>query len=576
MKEPYDRGYHPPTAASLACSTLSVSIPSLHPLITLISAQTQKCGHHIGDRCLVAPAPELKARIDSQLQALRERAGTEDEARVGADLAARLRVQLERRSKPVGMDDGMIFPGFQFDPGTPAQVVRAAAAERAPLRGVIRVVVVLAEFTDRKMEAAHTKEHFNELFFSTGVLPNGSVKEYFDEVAHGLIRIEGEVVGPYQLPNSLQEYANGESGTGPELPNARTMARDAAVAADRDVDFAPYDNDGNGFVDAFIVVHAGGGAEQTGSTSDIWSHKWVLAGGEYNSDGTRIFAYLTVPEDCRIGVCSHELGHLIFGWPDLYDTDDSSEGLGNWCLMAGGSWNADGDIPAHPSAWCKAQQGWVSVSAPTNNGTVNISDVKDEHTVYRLWKDGVPSSEYFLVENRQRRLYDRHLPGDGLLLYHVDETIESNANENRPKVALVQADGNRDLERHANRGDAGDPFPGSSNNTSLTATSDPNSKSYGGISTCVQMTNISQSAAVMSARLSVECRTRRRIAGVGGTRNLVTLGARVAALEAAVQGMIATQRAGVPAIPSLVDQPFDLSEGALTGEPEGDGETERE
>ena len=54
------------------------------------------------------------------------------------------------------------------------------------------------------------------------------------------------------------------------------MANDAATAAEPDVDFAPYDNDGNGFVDAFIVVHAGRGAEETGAAADIWSHKWVL------------------------------------------------------------------------------------------------------------------------------------------------------------------------------------------------------------------------------------------------------------------------------------------------------------
>ena len=55
------------------------------------------------------------------------------------------------------------------------------------------------------------------------------------------------------------------------------MARDAAVAADADVNFTPYDNDGNGFVDAFIVVHAGSGAEETGNPNDIWSHKWMFA-----------------------------------------------------------------------------------------------------------------------------------------------------------------------------------------------------------------------------------------------------------------------------------------------------------
>ena len=54
------------------------------------------------------------------------------------------------------------------------------------------------------------------------------------------------------------------------------MARDAAKLANPNVNFAPYDNDGNGFVDAFIVVHAGRGAEETGNQNHIWSHKWVL------------------------------------------------------------------------------------------------------------------------------------------------------------------------------------------------------------------------------------------------------------------------------------------------------------
>ncbi len=71
------------------------------------------------------------------------------------------------------------------------------------------------------------------------------------------------------------------------------------------------------------------------------------------ADGTKVFASLTIPEDAKLGVSAHELGHLLFGFPDLYDTDYTSAGTGNWCLMAGGSWNAGGDTPAHPSAWCK-------------------------------------------------------------------------------------------------------------------------------------------------------------------------------------------------------------------------------
>jgi len=448
-----------------------------------------------GDRCVVAPSPELSEQIKSELARRRKAL----KAVPGALLTV-------RQATPPGFNDGLIYPGSVFPLGTPVSVVRNAAASRAPLSGAVRVIVVLVAFTDQPMTA--TKQHFEELFFSTGVLSNGSVREYFTEVSHGAIDIQGEVVGPYTLPQTLATYAHNDSGIGSALPNARTMARDAAEAANPDVNFAPYDNNSDNYVDAFIVLHAGPGAEVTGSPGHIWSHKWVLPGGPYNADGTNIYAYLTVPEDSKIGVCCHELGHLLFGWPDLYDTDYSSEGIGNWCLMAGGSWNGGGDIPAHPSAWCKADQGWVTVQKQTTNATLNIADVKSSYIVYRLWKDGTSGSEYFLVENRQKTGYDRMLPGAGLLIWHIDDSISNNSDENHFKVALVQADNLKNLEKGDNRGDAGDPYPGTTNNTNFNASTTPNSKSYAGVDTCVAVNNIGAPGPIMTAELLVQCKVK--------------------------------------------------------------------
>jgi len=280
------------------------------------------------------------------------------------------------------------------------------------------------------------------------------------------------------------------------------MARDAAKAADRDVDFGPYDNAGNGYVDAFVVVHAGRGGEATGQPGDIWSHKWVLP-EEHATDQTRIFAYLTIPEDARIGVSAHELGHLLFGLPDLYDIDDTSEGVGNWCLMGGGSWNGGGDLPAHPSAWCKLRQGWVSSVDVDSDCSVSFQDVKASRTVHRLWRDGAHGSEYFLVENRQQSGYDGLIPGGGLLVWHVDDDQPDNSDENHYLVGLLQADGQRDLERARNRGDAGDCYPGTSANTALTPTSTPNTRSYAGQDTSVSITDISAAGETMTAAVSV-------------------------------------------------------------------------
>ena len=121
-----------------------------------------------------------------------------------------------------------------------------------------------------------------------------------------------------------------------------------------------------------------------------------------------------------------------------------------------------------------------------------------------------PEREYFLVENRQRKLYDQKLPGDGLLVYHVDEAIDSNENENHPFIKLLEADARGHLHDGANRGDAGDPYPGSSKNVTLTGASNPSSKSYAGSDTFVTITKIGASGANMKVRIGVKGPAARR------------------------------------------------------------------
>jgi len=443
-----------------------------------------------GECCMVAPSPKLSDRIAKEAA----KAAKSVKALPTADVTV-------REPEAFGLNDGLIIPGNELPLGAPPSAIRSVAAERAPLRGTVRVLVVLVDFSDREMSAE--REHFEQLFFSRGELETGSVRDYYREVSRGLVDLQGEVVGPCRLPQTLATYANGASGMSEELPNARAMARDAAEAVDATVDFAPYDNDANGYVDAFVIVHAGSGAEETGKAGEIWSHKWVLKGDPYATDATRVYAYLTIPEDAKVGVCAHELGHLVFGWPDLYDTDGSSEGVGNWCLMAGGSWNGGGDRPAHPCAWCKQDQGWVTVANQTANAEATITDVKKGHTVHRLWRNGTPSQEYFLVENRQQSGFDDELPAGGLLIWHIDDAVETNSDERHPKVALEQADGQGDLEARRNRGDAGDPYPGSSENRSFDDEATPSSRSYAGGATRVSVSEISDPAVAMTARLGV-------------------------------------------------------------------------
>ncbi|KAJ4369585.1 hypothetical protein N0V83_005347 [Neocucurbitaria cava] len=355
--------------------------------------------------------------------------------------------------------------------------------------------------------AASTKERMQDLWFSANRrVPTGSVTEYFSEVSNGAISLRGEVVGPFTLPNQKSHYANNQCGRGWPEPNSQTMANDAFDAAfgNVDFDFKMFDNDGNGYVDAFVVVHAGRDAAETGQANDIWSVKWTLP-AEREADGAKVYGFLTVAEDAKCGVCAHEIGHLVFGWPDLYDTDYESSGTGNWCLMSFGCWGSGGDRPVHPSAWCKANQGWVETITEMENHEITLEDVKAGRKVHRLWTNGDASSqEYFLIENRQLIGFDQYLPAGGLLIWHIDDSAWSNTDESHPKVKLIQADGLELLKGNWGRGDVGDVFPGFVQNCTFNSASNPNSRAYSGEDTLVSVTDIPAPSPSMTFNITVK------------------------------------------------------------------------
>lgn len=450
----------------------------------------------ISPLCRVAPSPEV-------LRAMRDEFDT---LVLSAPMGIRAHIRLgEAQPHSPGLNDGTIYPPEELPERvmTMAAAPAGAPASPGPVRGVVNVVAILVEFPDNRFTT--DRSHFEQLLFSDGTHPTGSLRDYYTRASYGKVLISGEIHGPYELPNPYTFYAHGNSGTGSYPNNAQRMTEDAIAAANPDVDFSRFDPNGDGYVDALIIVHAGRGAEAVPSSdrvNHIWSHKWVIS-RKVTHDDISIYGYLTVPEDGKVGVWAHELGHLLFQWPDLYDTDYSSSGLGNWCVMAGGSWNNGGNTPALPSAWCKLSQGWVDADVITGKKAIALPRSADHQRILKLWTSGLPRAEYFLVENRQWHGFDAHLPGQGLLVFHVDEAQAGNAKEPHYKVALAQADGLRDLEQKADSGDAGDPYPGSSDNRVFDRASAPSSASHAGAPTGVAIRNISDPDIIMTAVVDV-------------------------------------------------------------------------
>ncbi len=376
----------------------------------------------------------------------------------------------------------------------------------------LHVLTILVDFEDNPADTAlYPAGHYEELLYSAGTYPTGSLRDYYLENSYGDVHIVGEAVGWYRMPHPYSYYTDGNYGFGGYPYNAQKLTEDAVYAADPDVDFSLYDNDGDGYVDALFVVHAGPGAEQTGSPNDIWSHAWVTYNVPY-VDGVRVLSYSQEPDDGVIGVFCHELGHALFGLPDLYDYDYDSYGTGMWSLMSGGVWAGGGVTPVHLDAWSKIEAGFVEpVTVVSDETGVFIPQVETNGIIYRLWTQGDADQQYFLVENRQPVGFDTFLPGGGLLIYHIEEHWGNNSNQWYPGyvnyghylVAVEQADGDWDLERYWNSGDAGDPWPGSSGNTSFDLYSTPDSRDYDFAATQVAVRNISPSSEVMTADFEV-------------------------------------------------------------------------
>lgn len=407
--------------------------------------------------------------------------------------------------------------------------VNAAGSSASSEIDTLTVLVLLVDFSDKPYtgdKLAALPADFQDILFSTGgVNPTGSMTEYYLENSYGKFYVKGEVRGWYRMPQLYSYYVNEQGGIGSVFPhNSRGLAYDAVnVANQQGVDFSMYDTYGNngpdGEIDGLLIVHAGPGMERTGDLSDMQSHKWDLGIYYQYVDDIMIDDYTVEPEEyivsttasiiSPIGIFCHEFGHVI-GLPDLYDVDydpSSSSGIGNWSLMATGCYLNDTKRPAHLDAWCKAHLGFLDpVEVYENMTGVEFPRVESEPTVYRLWKNGSYGSEYFLIENRGKTGFDDYLPGEGLIIYHVDDgATYNNIDVYHYHVAVEQADGHFQLEFvYGNKGDAGDPWPGLSDHRSFDDLSLPDSKGYGNVLTRVSVWDISDPGPLMTANLDVE------------------------------------------------------------------------
>ena len=301
-----------------------------------------------------------------------------------------------------------------------------------------RQLVVLAAFRDRPFADAPDAalQQWGKVFNAEGYSEGsfvGSVHDYFLDQSYGLFNLAFDIYY-VSLPDSCRKYRS----TNIDDENSQFLVNDIVDdLLTRNIDWSLYDWNGDGRVNQLLIVYAGKGMNDGGGNNSIWPHQWWLSSHvnpatkqyceprsvSYGNRQYVVDCYCAVPERSgsstatTFGTICHEYTHC-FGFPDFYY--GNTQYVGRWDLMDYGNYNGNGYCPAAYSAHERWLMGWLTPVELTSATTVSqMPSLSDQPQAYLIRNDGY-ADEYYIVENRQQTGWDAHLPGSGLVVFHVD------------------------------------------------------------------------------------------------------------------------------------------------------------
>lgn len=305
--------------------------------------------------------------------------------------------------------------------------------------GKKKAIMILVNYADKSFQSSHNNALYqriaNEQGYSEGDFV-GSMSDYFKTQSRGKFELDFDVVGPVRVSKTASYYGSNDSA-GNDVHPGEMVIEAVALAMEQISDWSVYDWDYDGFVDQVYVVYAGKGEADGGARNTIWPHAYELTYAQYDGDGTGpvpvgtdlyVDSYACGPEldgssgnIAGIGTMCHEYSHCL-GYPDFYDTDYSGgQGMCDWDLMDGGSYNGDGYQPAGYTSYERWFAGWETpITLEDEDVTVeNMKSLQSGGESYIIYNKK-NRNEYFLLENRQLDGWDESLYASGLLILHVD------------------------------------------------------------------------------------------------------------------------------------------------------------
>ncbi|MBL4632892.1 MAG: immune inhibitor A [Kofleriaceae bacterium] len=310
------------------------------------------------------------------------------------------------------------------------------AAKEAPHK----LLVLLVEYSDRKFDrfsgdpdqASKLSEYYQEQLFDDSYAKIDTLSHYYRTQSLGKYHVVGQVMKPITLPKDRSYYGSPHRPAGGNWRNdsaAEELIADALKVAHstyKDLDWSDFDrwdpedydkdkklDEGDGYLDHFVIVFAGGGQssceglhkvgdvltsnvqmkeglkllskEQRECADRIWPHRSKVkandgtgpklggienpGGGLPVSDTLWIRDYNAQSEYTGASTFIHEFGHSI-GLPDVYSRT-SSNSTGGWEVMSGTA----SPSPQNMSSWSRLMLGWLKpkiITPPAFGGAASV------------------------------------------------------------------------------------------------------------------------------------------------------------------------------------------------------------
>ncbi|GAB6281914.1 MAG: hypothetical protein STSR0008_06580 [Ignavibacterium sp.] len=410
----------------------------------------------------------------------------------------------------------------------------------------LRILAVMVEFQEDKDETTVGDGKFNSIYKSNygndilDPLPHNKnyfsshlefAKNYFQKVSSGKLNVDYFVLDSIiTVSKTMKDYSPPIQSTDfSGMANFIVEVWEKVVSVYPNFDFSNYD--------MFVIFHAGVGRDiavpgSLGNERDLPSVYFNLntlknylgndfdgisiSNGSFKIQNTAILPQTENREIQSLnqtallqitinGLLAGSIGSYL-GLPDLFNTETGLSAIGRFGLMDGQSLFAyNGAFPPEPSAWEKIELGWAE-PIEINLANLELSNSNNINLLARLAAEAsdtvilkvpINSSEYYLVENRQRDVFedgskitmkigeqyitntyqkdttgfysydvdslsgvitdidefDWALPGKGILIWHIDEKIiqekiaenKINVDKNNRGVDLEEADGIQDI-----------------------------------------------------------------------------------------------------------------------------------